>query len=337
MSTSSPAAGTPEYPGSSVAVTHPSLFFPDPHLIRKFLDISSIKSSLFWVPFPWVLARKGKVIVHFFLLLSNVLTYYWWSLETGDYSTDFRHQAGSMVGMFLRVGKSVNGYQAHSEWDIIHPGLSTNEAIPAPTQNWARGCVPAPVSAPLLSPGPHVPEWGRPCCFWLRAKDIPGSHPPPMTLQGWSINTSALSALGEDQSEAWVLSYDLTFPCGFSVTHSGKWIIMYLLLAASPSFLMFPVLHKSTTCTEILFSVSASGGPKRRQGVPSRNGRTACTLHSLIMPRLWQPPVGSLASTPLFPLHGHGKRLGSPHQSQSPWGDVCKGQPRLKVFSNFSE
>ena len=174
----------------------PSLFFPDPHLIQKFLDISSIKTYLFRVPFPWVLARKGKVIVHFFLLLSNVLTYYWWSLETGDYGTDFRHQAGSMVGMFLRVGESVNGYQTHSEWDIIHPGLSTNEAIPAPTQNWARGCVPAPVSAPLLSPGPHVPEWGRPCCFWLRAKDIPGRHPPPMTLQGWSINTSAPSALG---------------------------------------------------------------------------------------------------------------------------------------------
>ena len=104
---------------------------------------------------------------------------------------------------------------------------------------------------------------------------------------------------------------------------------MYLLLAASPSLLMFPVLHKSTTCTEILFSVSASGGPKRRQGVPSRNGWTACALHSLIMPRLWQPPVGSLASTPLFPL-GRGWEV---HIRASLPGEMfVKGSPGWRCF-----
>lgn len=114
-STPTPAAGTPEYPGSSVAVTHRSLFFPDPHLIQKLLDISSIKTSLFQVPFPWVLASKGKVTVHLSLLLSNVLIFYRWSLETGDYGTDFRHHSGQRGGNFLRVGESVSGYQTHSE------------------------------------------------------------------------------------------------------------------------------------------------------------------------------------------------------------------------------
>lgn len=243
MSTSNLAAGTPDYPGSSLVMTHPIrnflIFLPLKPLWSKSL---SLEASL---------ARKGKVIAHLFLLLGNILTFYWWPLESG---TNIRHHSRQYGGNFLRVVESVNGHQTHGGWDIIHPGLFTNKAIPATTQNWAKGCVPAPVSASLLSPRLHIPEWRRLCCFWLSAKDVPGSNPQPMTLQGWGINNSAPSSLGWDHFEPYVLHYDLTFPCGVSVTRSRKWIIIYLLLAASPSLLHCQMANGVSCVSQINYS-----------------------------------------------------------------------------------
>lgn len=74
--------------------------------VQNFLDISSIKASLFQVPVPW-----GKTLIAHSLLLRAM---YWhfvgglWRLVT--YATYFWHHGKQYSGSFLRVGGSVSGH-----------------------------------------------------------------------------------------------------------------------------------------------------------------------------------------------------------------------------------
>ena len=78
-------------------------------------------------------------------------------------------------------------------------------------------------------------------------------------------------------------------------------------------------------------------------GWPSEKWTEACSWStcrpgSLIHAMSLAAPGGSLTSTPLFfPLLGHRRRVGSPHQSWSPYRDVWKGHTQLMGFPNFPE
>lgn len=171
-----------------------------------------------------------------------------------------------------------------------------------------------------------------------------------MTLQRWNINTSISSSLGWDYSEACVLYCDLSFSHRVLVIPVENGIITYLLLAASLALdhfstakwqMVFPVFHKSTPCTKILFSVLAAGGTQTETWRPSEKWAedreqcswTVCRPGSLIVPCGQQPTLGNLTCILFFPpLCGHGKRVGSPRQSWSACGNVWREQPQLMVF-----
>lgn len=141
--------------------------------------------------------------------------------ELGTYSSYLRHHSRKHSGDFLRVGRSVCRYQ--TQWVGHHPsilGFSQMRLFLLLHRTALKG-----MSQTLSVLHSYGLEWGRPCHFWLPAKDIPGSNPQSMILQRWSINTSAPSSLGWDHSEACVL-YLWPHISLWSLSHS-LWEITY--------------------------------------------------------------------------------------------------------------
>lgn len=244
--------------------------------------------------------------------------------ELGTYSSHLRHHGRKHSGDFLRVGRSVCRYQ--TQWVGHHPsilGFSQMRLFLLLHRTVLKG-----MSQTLSVLHSYGLEWGRPCRFWLPAKDIPGSNPQSTILQRWSINTSAPSSLGWDHSEACVLYCDLTFPCGVSATHCGKSHTHVPITGCLPfsGLLLHYQMADGVSCvsqiatyTKILLLLLAFGETRTDTGVRLDRQDWLSSCHVAGCP-------------PLFPtLRGYRIRVKSP-QSESACGDAGRGQSQITVF-----